>query len=164
MLCWSSGGWCAGRSHLLTGVTVLIAVYHFGTKRTEHWLWVAPGARGRDVSVVPHDAGFGWYVTRVADYSMFYGCVLAQALQAGLALHHRVQCAGGGGVERGSLSRSDRKTDDRPDVFRSAGRLEFFKTVTAHSQHRRQATTDTQADRKLHVHKGRSSHTDSLSG
>jgi len=28
----------------LTIVTVLTALYHFGTRRTEHWLWVVPGA------------------------------------------------------------------------------------------------------------------------
>jgi membrane protein len=58
---------------LLTGVTVLIAVYHFGTKRTEHWLWVAPGAVAGTFLWFPTTLAFGWYVTRVADYSMFYG-------------------------------------------------------------------------------------------
>ena len=58
---------------LLTGVTVLTAVYHFGTKRTEHWLWVAPGAVAGTLLWFPTTLAFGWYVTRVADYSMFYG-------------------------------------------------------------------------------------------
>jgi membrane protein len=56
-----------------TSVTVLGALYHFGTKRTEHWLMVAPGAVAATVLWFPTTLAFGWYVTRVADYSMFYG-------------------------------------------------------------------------------------------
>ncbi len=58
---------------LLTGITVLTAVFHFGTKRTEHWLWVAPGAIAGTLLWFPTTLAFGWYVTRIADYSMFYG-------------------------------------------------------------------------------------------
>ncbi len=58
---------------LATSVTVLTAVYHFGTKRTEHWLWVGPGAVAGTLLWFPTTLAFGWYVTRVADYSMFYG-------------------------------------------------------------------------------------------
>jgi membrane protein len=56
-----------------TSVTVLGALYHFGTKRTEHWLMVAPGAVAATLLWFPTTLAFGWYVTRVADYSMFYG-------------------------------------------------------------------------------------------
>jgi len=56
-----------------TSVTVLGALYHFGTKRTEHWLLVAPGAVAATLLWFPTTLAFGWYVTRVADYSMFYG-------------------------------------------------------------------------------------------
>ena len=58
---------------LVTSVTVLTAVYHFGTKRKEHWLWVGPGAVAATLVWFPSTLAFGWYVTRVADYSMFYG-------------------------------------------------------------------------------------------
>jgi membrane protein len=58
---------------LLTSVSVLAALYHFGTKRKEHWLWVAPGAVAGTLLWFPSTLAFGWYVTRVADYSMFYG-------------------------------------------------------------------------------------------
>ena len=58
---------------LLTSVTVLAALYHFGTRRTEHWLWVAPGAIISTLLWFPATLAFGWYVTRIADYSMFYG-------------------------------------------------------------------------------------------
>jgi membrane protein len=58
---------------VVTSVTVLGALYHFGTRRTEHWLWVAPGAIAATLLWFPATLAFGWYVTRVADYSMFYG-------------------------------------------------------------------------------------------
>jgi membrane protein len=58
---------------LLTSMTVLGALYHFGTRRKEHWLLVAPGAVGATVLWFPATLAFGWYVTRIADYSMFYG-------------------------------------------------------------------------------------------
>jgi membrane protein len=58
---------------LLTAVSVLGALYHFGTRRTEHWAWVAPGAVAATLVWFPATLVFGWYVTRIADYSMFYG-------------------------------------------------------------------------------------------
>jgi len=57
----------------ITSVTVLSALYHFGTRRKEHWLWVGPGAIAGTLIWFPTTLAFGWYVTRVADYSMFYG-------------------------------------------------------------------------------------------
>ncbi len=58
---------------LTTSVTVLAALYHFGTKRGEHWVWVMPGAIAATVIWFPATLAFGIYVTRIADYSMFYG-------------------------------------------------------------------------------------------
>ncbi|MDE3163875.1 MAG: YihY/virulence factor BrkB family protein, partial [Acidobacteriota bacterium] len=58
---------------LVTSVTVLAALYHFGTKRGEHWVWVMPGAIAATVIWFPATLIFGLYVTRIADYSMFYG-------------------------------------------------------------------------------------------
>jgi membrane protein len=58
---------------MLTSVAVLSALYHFGTRRKEHWLWVAPGAITGTVFWFPSTLAFGWYVTRIVDYSMFYG-------------------------------------------------------------------------------------------
>lgn len=58
---------------LVTCVAVLTALYHFGTRRTEHWGWVAPGAIAATLVWFPATLAFGWYVTRIADYSMFYG-------------------------------------------------------------------------------------------
>jgi membrane protein len=58
---------------LATSVAVLSALYHFGTRRKEHWLRVAPGAVTGTLLWFPSTLAFGWYVTRIADYSMFYG-------------------------------------------------------------------------------------------
>ena len=58
---------------VLSSITVLSALYHFGTRRKEHWLWVAPGAVAGTFLWFPSTLAFGWYVTRVANYSMFYG-------------------------------------------------------------------------------------------
>ncbi|UWZ84941.1 YihY/virulence factor BrkB family protein [Occallatibacter riparius] len=60
-----------------TAVTVLAALYHFGTRQTEHWGWVLPGALGATLMWFPATLAFGWYVTRVADYSRFYGSFAA---------------------------------------------------------------------------------------
>jgi membrane protein len=62
---------------LATSVTVLAALYHFGTKRGEHWKWVIPGALAATALWFPATLLFGWYITRVADYSMFYGSFAA---------------------------------------------------------------------------------------
>jgi membrane protein len=58
---------------LLTSVSVLGALYHFGTHRKEHWAWVGPGAVAATLLWFPATLAFGWYVTRIADYSMLYG-------------------------------------------------------------------------------------------
>jgi membrane protein len=58
---------------LLTSTSVLTVLYHFGTKRKEHWVWVAPGALAGSLIWFPATLAFGWYVTRIADYSRFYG-------------------------------------------------------------------------------------------
>jgi membrane protein len=58
---------------VLASVTVLSALYHFGTRRTEHWSRVVPGAVASTAVWFPATLIFGWYVTRVANYSRFYG-------------------------------------------------------------------------------------------
>jgi membrane protein len=62
---------------LATSTAVLAALYHFGTKRGEHWKWVLPGAAVATVVWFPATLIFGWYVTRIANYSMFYGSFAA---------------------------------------------------------------------------------------
>jgi membrane protein len=58
---------------VLTSVTVLTALYHFGTSHKESWWRVAPGAIAATFLWFPSTLAFGFYVTRIADYSMFYG-------------------------------------------------------------------------------------------
>lgn len=61
----------------LTIVTVLAALYHFGTRRTEHWLWVVHGAVAGTLIWFPATVAYGWYVTRVANYTRLYGSFAA---------------------------------------------------------------------------------------
>lgn len=56
-----------------TSLAVLGALYHFGTKRRESWQRVMPGAVAASLVWFPATLAFGWYVTRIADYSIFYG-------------------------------------------------------------------------------------------
>lgn len=58
---------------LATSLTVLVALYHFGTHRTEHWSRVIPGAVAATAVWFPATLAFGWYVTTFANYSRFYG-------------------------------------------------------------------------------------------
>jgi membrane protein len=60
-----------------TAVSVLSALYHFGTRRTEHWSRVLPGAVASTAMWFPATLAFGWYVTRIADYTRFYGSFAA---------------------------------------------------------------------------------------
>lgn len=62
---------------VLTGTSVLAALYHFGTRRTEHWGRVLPGAIAATLLWFTETLAFGWYVTRVADYTRFYGSFAA---------------------------------------------------------------------------------------
>jgi len=58
---------------LVTSVIVLVTLYHFGTSRKEHWAYVRTGAVTATLVWFPSTLAFGWYVTRIANYSMFYG-------------------------------------------------------------------------------------------
>jgi membrane protein len=58
---------------LVTSMSVLGALYHFGTPHKEHWVLVRPGAVAATLLWFPTTLAFGWYVMRIADYSMFYG-------------------------------------------------------------------------------------------
>lgn len=62
---------------LVTIVTVLTALYHFGTRRTEHWLWVVPGAVAGTLIWFPATLIYGWYVTSAANYTRLYGSFAA---------------------------------------------------------------------------------------
>lgn len=62
---------------VITSVSVLSALYHFGTPRKEHWGWVLPGAFASTAIWFPATLAFGWYVTRTAEYSRYYGSFAA---------------------------------------------------------------------------------------
>lgn len=57
----------------VTSVSVLTVLYHFGTRRTEKWRSVVPGALTGTAIWFPTTLAYGWYVTRLANYSRFYG-------------------------------------------------------------------------------------------
>jgi membrane protein len=67
---WRMARWALA---LVTTITVLSALYHFGTKQKEHWRRVIPGAIASALAWFLVTLGFGFYVTRIANYSMFYG-------------------------------------------------------------------------------------------
>jgi membrane protein len=56
---------------------VLSELYHFGTRRTEHWRLVLPGAIAGTSIWFPTTLAYGWYVTSVANYSRIYGSFAA---------------------------------------------------------------------------------------
>ena len=58
---------------VVTSITVLGVLYHFGTRRKEHWFNVMPGAVVATALWFPATLAFGWYVTSVANYTRFYG-------------------------------------------------------------------------------------------
>jgi len=60
-----------------TILTVLTELYHFGTRRREHWPWVLPGALAGTLIWFPATLAYGFYVTRVADYTRIYGSFAA---------------------------------------------------------------------------------------
>jgi membrane protein len=70
LIFWRLARWAVS---FVTCVSVLTVLYHFGTRRTERWTGVAPGAIAATLVWFPATLAFGWYVTRIADYSVFYG-------------------------------------------------------------------------------------------
>ena len=70
LLLWRLARWSIA---LVAGVAVLSSLFHFGTRRKEHWLWVAPGAIAGTLIWFPTTLAYGFYVTRIANYSRFYG-------------------------------------------------------------------------------------------
>lgn len=62
---------------VVTSISVLAILYHFGTKRTERWVSVMPGAVAGSLIWFPTTLVFGWWVTRDVNYSRFYGSFAA---------------------------------------------------------------------------------------
>lgn len=70
LLFWRMARWAVA---LVTSITVLSALYHFGTRKTEHWARVIPGAIASAFAWFLTTLAFGFYVTRIANYTRFYG-------------------------------------------------------------------------------------------
>jgi membrane protein len=67
---WRIVRWSIG---LLTTIVVLAMIYQFGTPRRRAWKFVLPGASGAALIWFLTTLGFGFYLTRFADYSVVYG-------------------------------------------------------------------------------------------
>jgi membrane protein len=65
---------------VLTSITVIAVIYHFGVPHQRSWRCVLPGAVLATVTWFLVTLLYGWYVTRFADYSVVYG-----SLGAGVA-------------------------------------------------------------------------------
>lgn len=60
-----------------TSVAMLGVIYHFGTPGPRPWRHVVPGALMSTITWFLVTLGYGWYVTRHADYSVVYGPLAA---------------------------------------------------------------------------------------
>jgi membrane protein len=69
---WRIVRWAIG---LFTTIVVLAMIYQFGTPRRREWKYVLPGASGAAITWFLATLGFGFYLTRFADYSVVYGPV-----------------------------------------------------------------------------------------
>jgi membrane protein len=67
---WRIVRWSIG---LTTTIVVLAMIYQFGTPRRRAWRYVLPGASGAALIWFLATLGFGFYLTRFADYSVVYG-------------------------------------------------------------------------------------------
>ena len=57
----------------LTSIAVISLVYHWGIPRTQPFYRVLPGATLATVAWFTATVGFGWYVTKYANYTAIYG-------------------------------------------------------------------------------------------
>jgi membrane protein len=67
---WRMVRWTIG---LFTTIVMLAVIYQFGTPRRRAWKYVLPGASGAALVWFLTTLGFGFYLTRFADYSVVYG-------------------------------------------------------------------------------------------
>jgi membrane protein len=100
---------------VLTSVTVLVALYHFGTRHKERWFHVIPGAVAATVVWFPATLAFGWYVTTIANYSRFYG-PFAEGIATLVWLYITSFSALLGAELNGVLFRARIEGDDRADI------------------------------------------------
>ena len=70
LLLWQGGRWLIST---LTSVAVISLLYHWGIPRTQPFYRVLPGAVVATVAWFSATIGFGWYVTKYANYTAIYG-------------------------------------------------------------------------------------------
>jgi membrane protein len=70
LFAWGIARWAIA---ILTGVSVMQLIYHNAVPRTLPWHTVLPGAALATGIWFPVTLGFAWYVSRYAEYSIFYG-------------------------------------------------------------------------------------------
>ena len=70
LILWRLARWSLATA---TSISVLTVLYHFGTRRTEKWRTVIPGAIAGTAIWFPTTLVYGWYVTRLGHYARFYG-------------------------------------------------------------------------------------------
>ncbi len=70
LLVWRIVRWSIG---ILTTVTLLAVIYHFGTPRRQAWRHVIPGASGAAFIWFVATLLYGFYITRFSNYSVVYG-------------------------------------------------------------------------------------------
>jgi membrane protein len=74
VIAWRMARWAVG---LVTVITVLATIYHFGTPRTQPWSRVLPGALLATLTWFLSTLLYGGYVTRSAQYTVVYGSLAA---------------------------------------------------------------------------------------
>ncbi|MDP9266734.1 MAG: YihY/virulence factor BrkB family protein [Acidobacteriota bacterium] len=70
LLLWQAGRWIIST---LTSIAVISLLYHWGIPRTQPFSRVLPGAVLATVAWFTATLGFGWYVTKFANYTAIYG-------------------------------------------------------------------------------------------
>ncbi|HEX9028839.1 MAG TPA: YihY/virulence factor BrkB family protein [Anaerolineales bacterium] len=70
LLLWTGARWLIA---ILTSVAVIALIYHHAVPRTLRWHSVIPGALLASAVWFPATVGFGWYVSHLAKYNLFYG-------------------------------------------------------------------------------------------
>lgn len=70
LLFWRVARWTIA---VASGIAVMSSLFHFGTRRKEHWLLVAPGAIAGTLIWFPATLAYGFYVGHISHYSRFYG-------------------------------------------------------------------------------------------
>jgi membrane protein len=70
LLLWQLGRWVIST---LTSIAVISLLYHWGIPRTQPFSRVLPGAVLATVAWFTATIGFGWYVTKYANYTAIYG-------------------------------------------------------------------------------------------